>query len=140
MATTTHVPHISLEDLKTRLERKERLTLVNTLSEEWVKKTAGARIPGSHWISVDEVEARFPLLFAKNEPIVTYCGGPQCPSSVQAAEKLIALGYTNVFAFEGGLKEWKEAGLALHTNEDLKASEIAKDASACAAGSDACGA
>ncbi len=49
----------------------------------------------------------------KDEPIVTYCGGVNCPSSKQAAEKLASLGYTNVLAFEGGLQEWTEAGYPL---------------------------
>jgi len=30
-------------------------------------------------------------------------GGPTCPQSLQAAQKLTDLGYTNVRAYEGGL-------------------------------------
>ena len=37
--------------------------------------------------------------------------------SKQAAEKLASLGYTNVFAYEGGLKDWSEAGLPLVKHE-----------------------
>lgn len=47
----------------------------------------------------------------KDAEIVTYCGGVNCPSSKQAAEKLAALGFTNVRAYEGGLEDWTGAGL-----------------------------
>jgi len=46
----------------------------------------------------------------KNAEIITYCAGPSCPMSIQAAEKLAQLGFTNVKAYEGGLEEWKKAG------------------------------
>ena len=49
----------------------------------------------------------------KNTEIVVYCGGPKCPQSRMAAEKLIKLGYENVRAYEGGLEEWKGAGFAV---------------------------
>jgi rhodanese-related sulfurtransferase len=48
----------------------------------------------------------------KNAEIVVYCGGPKCPQSRMAAEKLAKLGYEKVRAYEGGLEAWKAAGLA----------------------------
>ena len=53
------------------------------------------------------------LNLALNTTIVTYCGGIKCPSSKQAADKLASLGYTNVWAYEGGLQDWTEGGLPL---------------------------
>ena len=50
---------------------------------------------------------------AKTDAIITYCGGPQCTASKQAAEKLASFGYTNVSAYEGGLQDWSEAKLPL---------------------------
>jgi rhodanese-related sulfurtransferase len=47
---------------------------------------------------------------ARDAEIITYCGGPKCPQSMLAAQKLVELGYTNVKAYEGGLEEWKAAG------------------------------
>jgi rhodanese-related sulfurtransferase len=49
----------------------------------------------------------------KDAEIVVYCGGPKCPMSRMAAEKLIKLGYDNARAYEGGLEEWKDAGFAI---------------------------
>lgn len=39
-----------------------------------------------------------------------YCKDTECPASARAAEKLQTLGYTNVRAYEGGLKAWKAEG------------------------------
>jgi len=49
----------------------------------------------------------------KNAEIVVYCGGPKCPQSRMAADKLVKLGYANVRAYDGGLEEWKAAGLTV---------------------------
>ena len=51
----------------------------------------------------------------KNMEIVVYCGGSKCPLSRNPAEKLVKLGYDNVRAYEGGLEEWKTAGLTVET-------------------------
>ena len=49
----------------------------------------------------------------RNAEIVVYCGGPKCPQSRMAAEKLAKLGYENVRAYEGGLEEWKGSGFVV---------------------------
>ena len=49
----------------------------------------------------------------KNTEIVVYCGGPKCPLSRMAAEKMVKLGYQNIRSYEGRLEEWKAAGLSL---------------------------
>jgi rhodanese-related sulfurtransferase len=81
----------------------------NVLTDEWFK---GENISGSRRVPLDKVghEVRSTNL-PKNAEIVVYCGGPKCPLSQMAAEKLAKLGYENVRAYEGGLEEWKGAGL-----------------------------
>jgi rhodanese-related sulfurtransferase len=83
----------------------------NVLTDEWFK---GEKISGSRSVPLDKVgnEVRSTNL-PKNAEIVVYCGGPKCPQSRMAAEKLIKLGYEGVRAYEGGLEEWKGAGLAV---------------------------
>ena len=102
------VKTISTDSLRSRLSEKERLELWNVLTDEYFKHEM---IPGSRRVPVDQVGrevARSAL--AKDTPIVVYCAGPSCPSSRQAAEKLVTLGFTHVAAYEGGLEEWKAAG------------------------------
>lgn len=81
------------------------------LTDEWFK---GEDIAASRPVPLDEVgrEVRSTNL-PKNAEIVVYCGGPKCPQSRMAAEKLVKLGYENVRAYEGGPEEWKAAGLGV---------------------------
>ena len=83
----------------------------NVLAEEYFE---GQMIPGSRRVPVDVV-ARETITtgLAKDTPIVTYCSGPTCPNSGQAAAKLVTLGFTNVRAFEGGVEEWQASGRAI---------------------------
>jgi len=99
--------------LKAKLDNKEKFHLWNVLTKEHYKPEAN--ISGSQWLPVDTITEKLAVekVASKGETIVAYCGGPQCPSSKQAAEKLVSLGYTNVLAYEGGLKDWSEAGLPL---------------------------
>lgn len=41
-------------------------------------------------------------------PFILYCGSSQCPLSKQAAQVLLDMGFTNVKAYEGGMKEWHD--------------------------------
>lgn len=99
--------------LKAKLDKKETFQLWNVLTKEYYKPEAN--IPGSSWIPVDTLTEKLATQKApsKDSTIVVYCGGTKCPSSKQAAEKLAAIGYRNVFAYEGGLQDWTEAGLPL---------------------------
>ena len=100
---------ISTEQLQQRLEQAKSLHFWNVLTDGYFK---GEMIPGSRRVPLDTIarevsDTHSPM---KGEEIIVYCGGPTCPQSLQAAEKLTDLGYTNVKAYEGGLEEWKSAG------------------------------
>ena len=47
----------------------------------------------------------------KNARIVLYCSSGRM--SAIAAEKLVSLGYTNIWNLEGGMVEWEQAGFDL---------------------------
>ena len=112
--TTKTYQHIDRNTLKKKVDAKETFNLWNVLSHEYFKPEMN--IPGSMWIPVDHLEMKIEKLnINKNAEIVVYCGGTQCPQSKQAAEKLVELGYTNVYAYEGGIKEWQEAGYQFET-------------------------
>jgi len=99
---------ISTTELEERLRAGGTFEFWNVLTDEYFN---GEMIPGSRRVPLDRVgreahEAGLP----KTAEVVVYCAGPKCPQSGMAAEKLSALGYTNVRAYEGGLEEWKGAG------------------------------
>ena len=111
------VSTISTEELQQRLEQDNSLHLWNVLTDGYF---TGEMIPGSRRMPLDTIgvsEAKSP----KGEEIIVYCGGPKCPQSLQAAQKLMNLGYTNVKAYEGGLEEWKNAGNRLERLERASA-------------------
>ena len=74
----------------------------------------GKNIAGSRRVPLDKVgsDVRGTNL-PNNTEIVVYCGGPKCPQSRTAAEKLVKLGNENVRACEAGLEKWKAAGLTV---------------------------
>ena len=110
---------ISTEQLQQRLKQGNGVDLWNVLTDGYFK---GEMIPGSRRVPLDTIgrevsEAKSP----KGEEIIVYCGGPTCPQSLQAAQKLTDLGYTNVRAYEGGLEEWKNAGNKIEWLEQVRA-------------------
>jgi len=61
-------------------------------------------------IPYDQIEQHLDQLPAdKNAKIVLYCRSDRM--SVIAAEKLVALGYTNIYNLDGGFAAWEQAGL-----------------------------
>lgn len=45
--------------------------------------------------------------------LVIYCNGYGCHDSKDLGQKLLKLGYRQIFIFEGGYPEWKDAGYPL---------------------------
>ncbi|MCG3206169.1 MAG: hypothetical protein KCHDKBKB_02896 [Elusimicrobia bacterium] len=112
--TTQKYQAIDRNAIKAKLDRKDGFRLWNVLTKEYYKPDQN--IPGSQWVPVDELEKRLPGLNAgKDEKIVVYCASFQCTASKKAAATLADLGFSKVFAYEGGLKDWSEAGFPLET-------------------------
>jgi rhodanese-related sulfurtransferase len=51
---------------------------------------------------------------AKARPVVVYCHDRDCNASPQAAERMERSGYAQVFDYEAGKMDWKNAGLPVH--------------------------
>jgi rhodanese-related sulfurtransferase len=110
MSATT-IATISTGQLTQRVNDDVGVHVWNVLTDEWF---TGELIPGSRRVPGDRIgDAVRRSTLAKDASIVVYCLGPTCPASRQAAEKLTALGYTRVEAYEGGLEAWKQAGLGI---------------------------
>lgn len=113
MSDLTEVPlrTISTQDVRQLLDSKLPMQFWNVLTDEYFE---GENIAGSRRVPLDRVGRRVRATnLPRNTEIVVYCGGPKCPLSRMAAEKLLKLGYENVRAYEGGLEEWKAAGLTI---------------------------
>ena len=105
------VATITADALARRLAAGDVPQLWNVLTDDYF---TGEMIPGSRRVPLDRVGREVAALgLPRDTAIVTYCSGPTCPQSRAAAEKLAALGFTDVRAFEGGLAEWTASGRAV---------------------------
>lgn len=103
---STTIQTISKEDLSKKLSERDRFQLLNVLEPEHYREGI---IRGSRKFPLSQLERRVNEL-DKSQEVVVYCTSYDCPVSRQAAEKLAEKGF-DVKAYEGGVKEWKEAGL-----------------------------
>jgi len=70
-------------------------------------------IPGALSLPVSQYRASAESVLAgvpKDAPIITYCSGGSCQTSIQLANRLAEDGYTEVRAFYGGWGAWMGAG------------------------------
>ena len=108
---------LSTEELQQRLDRDSGLHVWNVQTNHFFN---GELIPGSRRIPLDSIE-RETVAVSKDAAIVTYCGGPQCSQSADAARKLLDLGYTDVHVYKDGLEGWKAAGNEIVTPQPMPA-------------------
>jgi rhodanese-related sulfurtransferase len=70
-----------------------------------------AHLPGAQNMPPDSVDTLAPTLIpGRDAAVVVYCSGT-CRNSEIAAERLEALGYTDVRVYLGGKEDWVEHGL-----------------------------
>lgn len=113
---------VRTEELKTMLVRKPLPLLIDVASGEghFTLKDAlwmpGAG-RGGHYL--DPVQAGLAERLAeltsgdKSRPIVFFCVNAQCWLSYNASLRAVALGYTRVHWYRGGVEAWRAAGLPL---------------------------
>jgi len=95
---------ITTAELKQKMDGHEPLTLIDALSSIEHNELA---IVGSVNIPSSKVTADHPLMPAgKASLLIFYCKGPKCSKSKEAADRAIALGYSNVMVYNDGLPDW----------------------------------
>lgn len=105
------VEFITAEDLKTKLARNERVTIIDVRSATGLPPT-GNKIKGAIYVKLRRLKSRltFPPLVdvPRNQEVVTYCACPNDEASVRAAQVLVESGFTRVRALKGGWVVWKK--------------------------------
>jgi rhodanese-related sulfurtransferase len=99
---------ISKDELYEKLRRHEPLQVVNVLDPKYYEL---GFIRGSLRIPLYELDDRL-MELDKNKEIITYCANYDCHASLTAAKILKRHGFC-ARAYEGGIEEWKGAGLAV---------------------------
>lgn len=97
---------VSTQELQRELDRDSGLHVLNVQTDRFF---TGELIPGSRRIPLNHIE-RGTKHLSKDAEIVTYCSGPACSQSIEAARALRLLGFANVRAYKCGLEGWKTAG------------------------------
>jgi rhodanese-related sulfurtransferase len=97
---------ISIDELQQKFKTNESFALVDARSREDYDKS---HLPGALSVPVEDVRDYAGRL-DKNEEIITYCGGFQCPASTMAAKEFMSLGFKDVLDYKGGIQEWSEKG------------------------------
>jgi rhodanese-related sulfurtransferase len=101
------IREVSIEDVKLRLERKDRFYLLDVREQnEWM----AGHIPGAHYLGKGIIERDIEHAIADTTAeIVLYCGGGY--RSALAADSLTKMGYEQVTSLAGGMGAWLEASL-----------------------------
>ena len=99
---------IAREEVR-RLVESGEATLIHALPEPYFRKE---HIPGAVQLDHDRVEEQAPERMPdRGAAIVTYCANLACRNSEIVANRLVALGYTDVREYAEGIADWIEAGL-----------------------------
>ena len=105
-ATRKRIHEVTIDDVKTKLDRDEKFLLVDVREES---EYAADHLPGAvhlgKGIIERDVEVKIP---DKDTRLVLYCGGGF--RSALAADNLQKMGYQNVLSMDGGIRVWREKG------------------------------
>ena len=105
------VKHISREELKEKIDRKESFVLVESLAPAEYER---GHLPGAINIPSSQIgELSAALLPDKSTEVVVYCAGLECHASENAASELEGFGYTKIRVYREGKQGWVDAGLEL---------------------------
>jgi rhodanese-related sulfurtransferase len=111
---------ITRDELRAALEHGDIVLLEALPPDHYTRE----HIPGARNLPLDDIDALAPRLIAdKRTPVVTYCSNRACANSKTAADRLEALGYADVAAYEAGKQDWIEAGLPVEAGADETVAE-----------------
>lgn len=98
-------PSITAKDLKQRLDKGEKITILDARSD-----LGGQILKGALHVPMDKLE-EWAKDVDKNAVIVTYCTCPHDEAADSEVVKLRQMGFQNAYALSGGLDAARSAGL-----------------------------
>ena len=103
------VADVSLDSLKQAIAEGS-ITLIDVNGSKSYQK---GHIPGAVDFQAVSADLGSVLPEDKGALVVAYCANTHCGAYQRAVAAAVALGYTNVAHFSGGIEGWKEAGEAV---------------------------
>ena len=105
------VRETNVEEVKQRLDRGERPTLIDVREEsEYAKDHLPGAIHLGKGIIERDIETKVPDF---SQEVILYCGGGF--RSALAADNLQKMGYRNVISMDGGIRGWREKNYPLES-------------------------
>ncbi|QDU40876.1 molybdopterin biosynthesis protein MoeB [Maioricimonas rarisocia] len=103
---------INRDKVREMMENRGDVTVVEVLGEEYYEKF---HLPGAANVPLnDSFESSIQNVASdKSAPVVVYCLDRACDASPKAARKLDELGYEEVYDYDAGKMDWKDAGLPI---------------------------
>jgi rhodanese-related sulfurtransferase len=99
---------ISGDQLKSWYDQNKEMIVLDARSEKYFD---GTMLPDAQWLPYDSSEEVIAETLPNKEAvIVVYCAGPKCPASGWLYDKLHSMGYTSVYEYHEGLREWMQKG------------------------------
>jgi len=109
-------PTLNLAEATALYQNPEVIFIDARLPEEYEE----GHISGSYLLPMDAEDEIFDSCYNEvtsmidsNTPIVTYCSGVECESSLFLARYFREMGFENVKIFYGGWRKWEDAGLPI---------------------------
>lgn len=113
------ITYLSLEALQNRIQSKSKILLIDGRSEHAYRKghiLGAVNIP---YIQRDYFFSKLLADVARETPIIVYCSGKNCNTSVELAKFLSRkFGFIHVQVFEGGWEEWVKGENPIQTSFD----------------------
>lgn len=104
-------PWISAQDLKARLDRGEKVLVLNTRPNP-----GDPVIKGALEVSEDDIETWADKM-PKSTSVVTYCSCKDDSAGIRAALKLRWREFEDVHVLRGGIDAWQEAGYPIQPSK-----------------------
>jgi rhodanese-related sulfurtransferase len=105
---TTHTQTVAADTLKDWLDRGKTVVILDARTKEY---DDGNRLPGAKSLPYDAKDEEIrQIVPSKESLLVVYCSNPRCPASKFLADRLVEMGYTNVFKYAEGISDWKSKG------------------------------
>lgn len=97
---------ITSQELKNKLDNNPDMILINVLNQEIY---VDCHITGS--INIPLIQLLETVAsWDKDKEIIVYCAENSCDASDQAYQLLSEMGFTHIFKYQGGIKEWFKKG------------------------------
>jgi len=106
-STESVKPQIAAKDLKERIDKGEKITIIDARHD-----LDGQIIKGAIHLPSDQLEA-WARTVDKNSVIVTYCTCPHDEAAEGEVKALREMGFNNAFALAGGLDAARAAGFEI---------------------------